>query len=56
MQDGLRVPMELMVSFHDYIIMYLVGILFLVCSISYRILSNQGVDKYLSESHLLEFI
>lgn len=56
LQEGLRVPIELIVSFHDYIIIYLVGILFLVCSIRYRILSNQGLDKYLSESHFLEFV
>ncbi len=56
LQEGLRVPIELIVSFHDYIIIYLVGILALVCSISYRILRNQALDKYLSESHLLEFL
>lgn len=56
LQEGLRVPIELMVSFHDYIMIYLVGILTLVCSISYSILANQGLDKYLSESHLLEFL
>lgn len=56
LQDGLRVPIELIVMFHDYIIVYLIGILFLVSSIRYRILSNPGLDKNLSESHLLEFI
>lgn len=56
LQEGLRVPIELIVSFHDYMMIYLVGILFLVCSIRYSILSNQGLDKYLSESHFLEFV
>ena len=56
MQEGLRVPIELIVSFHDYIIIYLVGILSLVCAARYRILSNPSPDKYLSESHLLEFL
>ena len=56
LQEGLRVPIELIVSFHDYIIIYLVGILSLVCAARYRILSNPSPDKYLSESHLLEFL
>lgn len=56
LQDGLRVPIELIISFHDYIIVYLVGILFLVSSARYSILANPGLDKYLSESHFLEFI
>lgn len=55
-QEGLRVPIELIISFHDYMIIYLIAILALVCSVSYRILSYPGVDKYLSESHLLEFL
>lgn len=33
----------------------LVGIICIVRSISFRLLSNPGLDKYLSESHLLEF-
>lgn len=55
LQEGLRIPMEIIVSFHDYIIVLLVGIIFLVFSISVSLLINPGLDKYLSESHLLEF-
>lgn len=45
----------MIVLFHDYMIVLLVGIIFLVFSISVSLLSNPGLDKYLSESHLLEF-
>lgn len=55
LQEGLRIPIEMIVLFHDYMIVLLVGIIFLVFSISVSLLSNPGLDKYLSESHLLEF-
>lgn len=55
LQEGLRIPIEMIVSFHDYIMVILVGIIFMVTSIRVRLLSNPGLDKYLSESHLLEF-
>lgn len=55
LQEGLRIPMEIIVSFHDYIIVLLVGIIFVVTSISVSLVLNPGLDKYLSESHLLEF-
>jgi cytochrome c oxidase subunit 2 len=55
LQEGIRIPMEIIISFHDYMIVILVGIIFLVTSIRVSLLSNPGIDKYLSESHLLEF-
>lgn len=55
LQEGLRIPIEIIVSFHDYIIIILVGIIVIVTSVRFSLLSNPGIDKYLSESHLLEF-
>jgi cytochrome c oxidase subunit 2 len=55
LQEGLRIPIEIIVSFHDYIIIILVGIIVIVISVRFSLLSNPGIDKYLSESHLLEF-
>lgn len=55
LQEGLRIPIEIIVSFHDYMIVLLVGIIFVVVSIRTRLVLNPGLDKYLSESHLLEF-
>lgn len=55
LQEGLRIPIEIIVSFHDYIMVLLVGIIFVVTSIRVSLLRNPGLDKYLSESHLLEF-
>lgn len=56
LQEGISVIMELIIYFHDYMIVILVLI---VCFVSYiftLVGVSTGLDKYVVESHLLELL
>lgn len=56
LQEGITVIIQLMIQFHDYMIILLCVIIVFVRYIFVLILSSTLVDKYIIESHFLELI
>lgn len=56
LQEGIGLLIELIIYFHDYIIIILTIIIVFVSYIFCIVLMNKGVDKYLVDSHSLEFV
>lgn len=48
--------MELMVGFHDYIIVIMTAIFIVVSYLFAMVSVSTGLDKFITESHFLEFI
>ena len=48
--------MELIVGFHDYMIIIITSILIVVSYLFVVVSISSGLDKFITESHLLEFI
>ena len=55
-QEGIRVIIELINYFHDYIIIMLIIILVFVSYVFCFIIYNKRINKYIVDSHLLETI
>ena len=56
LQEGIRIVIELLNYFHDYIIILLLGILSFVSYMFIYVLWNPFLDKYIVDSHILESI
>lgn len=56
LQEGISVTMELIVAFHDYIIVIITGIVVVVSYLFITVSLSPGLDKFLTESHFLEFV
>lgn len=56
LQEGMSVTMELMVGFHDYIIVIMTAIFIVVSYLFAMVSVSTGLDKFITESHFLEFI
>ncbi len=56
LQEGISVTMELIVGFHDYIMVIMSAILVSVSYLFVMVSISAGLDKYITESHFLEFI
>lgn len=56
LQEGIGLTIELMVYFHDYIIMFLFMILGFVVFMFWVVIATKNLDKYVVESHGLELI
>ncbi len=52
----MSVTIELIVGFHDYIIVIISAILIVVSYLFVIVSVTSGLDKYITESHFLEFI
>lgn len=56
LQEGMRVTIELMSGFHDYMMVIRTAILVVVSYMFATVSLTSGVDKYITESHFLEFV
>ena len=52
----MSVTIELMVGFHDYMMVIMTGILFVVSYLFIMVSLSSGLDKFITESHFLEFV
>jgi hypothetical protein len=48
--------MELIVGFHDYMIVIMRAILIVVSYLFVMVSVSSGLDKFITESHFLEFV
>lgn len=56
LQEGISVTIELMVAFHDYIIVIITAIIIVVTYMFVVVSVTSGLDKFITESHFLEFV
>lgn len=56
LQEGMSVTMELMIGFHDYIIVIITSIFIVVTYMFVVVSVTSGLDKFITESHFLEFV
>lgn len=56
LQEGISVTIELIVGFHDYIIVLIRAILIVVSYLFVMVSVSSGLDKFITESHFLEFV
>lgn len=56
LQEGMSVTIELIVSFHDYMIVIMTAIFIVVTYIFITVSITSGLDKVITESHFLEFV
>ena len=52
----MSVTIELIVSFHDYMIVIMTAIFIVVTYIFITVSITSGLDKVITESHFLEFV
>lgn len=56
LQEGMSVTIELIVGFHDYMIVIITAIAIVVTYIFVTVSVTAGLDKFITESHFLEFV
>ncbi len=56
LQEGMSVTIELIVGFHDYMIVIITAIAIVVTYIFVTVSVSAGLDKFITESHFLEFV
>lgn len=56
LQEGISVTIELIVAFHDYIIVIITAIIIVVTYMFVVVSTTSGLDKFITESHFLEFV
>lgn len=56
LQEGISATMDLIIGFHDYIIVIMSSIIIVVSYLFAMVSVSSGLDKNITESHFLEFV